>query len=370
MKRNKLVPAREVKVLDAQSGTVEAVVSTESRDRDGDVIRQSGWQLDDFNRHPVLLSSHNYGSLQSQIGTWTSMAIRGKRLVGKAQYFIGDGNAEADWAWKLIQRGVGAFSVGFIPDMALAEELDGNGMVPSYEFNGQTLLEVSQVTIPSNPDALQRMKALGVALDPAVARMVDEALREMPEPFDVESAAAIILERVKAALAEFRADIEGKVGAAEERAIEAALDRVADLLIRGAIPSHTTPKADEDAEWDAGAELREAEGRAELRRMHAWVDGGADPETKAAYKLPHHTAEGQVVWRGVAAAMSAFMGGRGGVDIPEADRRGVYAHLVRHYEQFDREPPDFESASTEAADKAAQDDEYKATLRRAFEWRD
>src|SRR3990170_1551322 len=111
------------------------------------------------------------------------------------------------------------------------------------------------------------------------------------------------------------------------------------LAFKGAIPPHTTPKADEGADWDAGAVLREIEGEAELRLVHAWVNSELDPEVKGAYKLPHHYADGRVVWRGVAAAGTALMGGRGGVDIPDADVAGVKRHLAGHYRQFDKVPP-------------------------------
>lgn len=114
------------------------------------------------------------------------------------------------------------------------------------------------------------------------------------------------------------------------------------LETKGAIGPHTTPKADEGADWDAGMAMREAdEDEAILRRMHAWVDEDADPDTKTAYKLPHHMPDGTVIWRGVAAAMGALLGARGGVAIPSDDRRGVYNHLSRHYSQFDKEPPEF-----------------------------
>lgn len=110
---------------------------------------------------------------------------------------------------------------------------------------------------------------------------------------------------------------------------------------KGAIGSHETAKAAESASWDAAAEVSAAEGAATLRKMHAWVDAEGDPEAKSSYKLPHHTTEGSVVWRGVAAAMGALMGSRGGVAIPSGDRRGVYAHLARHYAQFDKDVPEF-----------------------------
>jgi HK97 family phage prohead protease len=117
------------------------------------------------------------------------------------------------------------------------------------------------------------------------------------------------------------------------------------LAQKGAIPPHTTPKADENAPWDAAAEVRQAEGAEQLRQMHAWVDNEGDPEAKSSYKLPHHKASGEVVWRGVAAAMAALLGARGGVQIPESDRKGVYVHLERHYRQFEKEPPEFKSAA-------------------------
>jgi hypothetical protein len=37
--------------------------------------------------------------------------------------------------------------------------------------------------------------------------------------------------------------------------------------------------------------------------------------------------------------MNIMTGGRGGVDLPASEIRGVYEHLARHYEQFDEEPP-------------------------------
>lgn len=62
------------------------------------------------------------------------------------------------------------------------------------------------------------------------------------------------------------------------------------------------------------------------------------------YKLPHHLPDGTLVWKGVAAAMAALMGGRGGVDIPESDRREVFAHLSRHYREFGKEPPEYHAS--------------------------
>lgn len=119
----------------------------------------------------------------------------------------------------------------------------------------------------------------------------------------------------------------------------------ATIAAKAALPFVASPKAPEDAEWDGPMQMGMCEGMADLKAICAWVDPEGDPETKSSYKLPHHMAGEQhaVVWSGVRAAMGALMGGRGGVDIPDGDRRAVYNHLAKHYTQFDKEPPDFKA---------------------------
>lgn len=211
MIRHKLV-RYDTKVLDAKTGRVEAVVSSESPDRQGDVIRQQGWDMKQFMRHPVLLASHDYYDLRSQIGEWEAMEVKGKQLVGTARYYVGEGNEQADWGFNLASKGRAAFSVGFIPDMDKAKKLegdDGDDYFAHYEFCGQELLEVSHVTIPANADALQVIRS-AKGLHPAIAEIVDETLRDLKAPtsitissaFDSQGVALIdaIAERLAAAL--------------------------------------------------------------------------------------------------------------------------------------------------------------------------
>jgi len=211
MFRTKIVRP-ETKLLDEEEGRVSAVVSTETKDRDGDIIRVAGWDLKAFLQHPVLLSSHDYRSLRSVIGEWESMEVKGKRLVGTARYYIGTGkNDEADWGFELAKLGRAAFSVGFIPDMEKAEPIDGEaeGFLRPMEFNGQELLEVSHVSIPSNPDALQRMK--GAGLDPAIAEVVEEILTDHAEVeanADGQPGIDIRFDRVEALLEEIAAAVK------------------------------------------------------------------------------------------------------------------------------------------------------------------
>ena len=115
----------------------------------------------------------------------------------------------------------------------------------------------------------------------------------------------------------------------------------------GAIPPHSTNKETEEADWDAAAEVSAANGKSQLRRMHAWVDDEGDADVTQSYRLPHHQASGEVVWKGVAAAMSRLF--QSATQIPEADRQGVYTHLARHYRQFDKEAPELRTAEELAA---------------------
>lgn len=105
----------------------------------------------------------------------------------------------------------------------------------------------------------------------------------------------------------------------------------AGAIAKGAIPGHTTPKADPDMAWDAGAVLRAAPNdRRVLRRIHAWVDAEGDPDAKGSYKFPHHLVDGRVVLRGVNNGKARLSGS----SIPGGDKPGVEAHLNRHQRQF------------------------------------
>ncbi|HQD37281.1 MAG TPA: hypothetical protein PKV92_09330, partial [Thermodesulfovibrio thiophilus] len=90
----------EIKSVDTKNKTVEAVVSSQTTDRMKEVVLASAWKkrLSNYLNHPVLLSSHNYSDLSSQIGVAEEVKIKGDKLIAKFKYFVGEGNPEADWA--------------------------------------------------------------------------------------------------------------------------------------------------------------------------------------------------------------------------------------------------------------------------------
>jgi 2'-5' RNA ligase len=118
----------------------------------------------------------------------------------------------------------------------------------------------------------------------------------------------------------------------------------------GAVGTHDT--ATSDAEWDAGANEKRIDGPLTVdkaRAAYGWYDGGAveDGEMpKSAAKFLHHevSADGSVGAANLAAcsaAIGALHGARGGADIPDADRRGVYDHVAKHLRDAGHDPEPF-----------------------------
>ena len=142
-----------------------------------------------------------------------------------------------------------------------------------------------------------------------------------------------------------------------EETSEKKLEEETLMVTKGVIPFKDLGTLPESEPWDGPGEKAKAE-ISDLKLMCTWFDS-EKPDVKSSYKLPHHKAEGhKCVWRGVAAAMAALLGARGGVDIPEGDRKKVYNHLKKHYKQFDKEAPEFKLVEDQVL--AGLDDELHA----------
>jgi hypothetical protein len=138
------------------------IASTPDPDRHRTVLNQDNWHLDNFNANPIIGYQHNvYGDMCTTPDP--------DDVIGKGRAYIEDGlllvdvifDEESELARKIkskIKRGfLRTVSVGFIE---LGEGHRGNekeGEDKSlYYFDGQELLELSVVNIPSNPKAKQK----------------------------------------------------------------------------------------------------------------------------------------------------------------------------------------------------------------------
>ncbi len=164
----------EVKSVNQETGEVDLFIpmSTGAKDRVNEVILPEAFRktLKDFRKRPVMLSSHNYNDLRKQIGEFTSIRVSTDGLMAKPKYYINEGNEEADWGFKLAQKGMAAFSVGFIPlewDDNQESTASEPGKVdtkapPLRVYKLVELLEISQVCVPANREAIQGVRAKSI----------------------------------------------------------------------------------------------------------------------------------------------------------------------------------------------------------------
>jgi len=148
---------------------IEIIGSTGDMDRDEEVIDAKGWDLKNFKKNPVVLPSHDYR--QPAIGRATSVKLTDGKLMFKIEFPPEGDYPLADVFRKLYKGGfMKASSVGFIP----TEWIDGDGKKNPYRtYTKQELLEISLVTVPSNPNALVTSKGVEKAVQKGVLNAGD-----------------------------------------------------------------------------------------------------------------------------------------------------------------------------------------------------
>jgi len=277
-----------VEKVNEEDGVIEAAIaSTSVVDRTGDIIDQSGWDLSNFLKNPQFLWGHNLRDYRPPIGKVEKIWLEGDRLMFRPRFDLKDPFAKE--LFRKVKEGfLNAFSVGFNP-----LEIDGN------TFTKSELLEISLVAVPANQEALVVLR------DGGMKTMGWDDITE-------------------------EANKSKKV-----------------------VPFKATPTLPDSASWNANESKRRIKdwakktdgdiSFAKYRRAFAWFDH-ENSEKLTSYKLPHHDVRGSelvVNWRAVASAMASLLGARGGVNIPDSEKRGIYNHLKKHYAQYDRPVPEF-----------------------------
>lgn len=109
------------------------------------------------------------------------------------------------------------------------------------------------------------------------------------------------------------------------------------------------PLVDRNRRWNAAAaekRVRRWAGaengpNAKYRRAHLWYEAGREDDFTG-YKLPiADVVDGELkaVPRAIIAAAGVLDGARGGVDVPDSDRRKIRRQLDRYYDKMDETPP-------------------------------
>ena len=124
------------------SGKFEVIASSESVDRQGEIVVQEGIDIKNYMQNPVILFGHDYWSLP--ISKATEIVRQAGKTVVRGVFASAEANPLAQQVRKLYEEGIlKAVSIGFIP-----MEYNGNQITKSE------LLELSFVPVPANPEAL------------------------------------------------------------------------------------------------------------------------------------------------------------------------------------------------------------------------
>jgi len=136
------------------------VMSDESVDRMGDVIKVDGWKLSNFKRNPIALFNHNPNFV---VGKWHNLRTEDNALKGDLELAAFGTSERVDEIRRLVEAGIlKAVSVGFKP-LAKPEPRDGKDPWNGVTFSKQELIETSLVSVPANANALAIAKSLSTS---------------------------------------------------------------------------------------------------------------------------------------------------------------------------------------------------------------
>lgn len=207
---------------EGDSRKVIFTASTDAKDRHGTILNQNNWQLDNFNRNGIIGYNHEvYGSMfggsnpDDIIGTGRAWTENGELLV-EVDFEPADINEKAEKIFRKVQHGsLKAVSVGFAPvgEGHQGRKADGED-TSAYYFEGQELVELSIVNVPSNPEAVKR------SLDESAINYIIENIELLGE--DNRGKIADKLNELRAV-----ADAEAEAKAKEESSqVTAALNKL------------------------------------------------------------------------------------------------------------------------------------------------
>ena len=153
LKKTKLF-THAVKSIDEEARKATFVISTDEKDRMGEVVEQS-WDLENYKKNPIVLFGHDPSKPSYVLGKATEIVADkdgDKNVTLGTVQFAEEGTSEdADTVWKLVKQGIlRTVSVGFIPHTfkKLADDDDTDVLADNE------LLEFSIVPIPANPSAV------------------------------------------------------------------------------------------------------------------------------------------------------------------------------------------------------------------------
>lgn len=171
---------------------IEHLITNETKDRYGDIVRAKGVDLKQFKRNPTIQFAHDYKSppVGKSIKVWYDSEDKSIKSWGLFFDDTVDKTGRSDAVFSLIVAGgMPACSIGFMPVETYrpktAEERDTIGLgEDGVEFRKSELLEYSPCPVGANPDALQNAMKDMSKRTMEVVRDNEEAFKHvLPEDF-------------------------------------------------------------------------------------------------------------------------------------------------------------------------------------------
>jgi HK97 family phage prohead protease len=153
----------ELRATDEERRMVEFVASTGAVDTYGTVLPPDMWDLARYARNGVVGYQHDIyysDDPDNVIGRGEAYTAGGELLI-RIFFEPAELNPKADKVYRKVLFGsINAVSVGFRATAPGHWGRKADGEDPDvYYYNGQELMEVSVVNVPSNPDAVKRSAA-------------------------------------------------------------------------------------------------------------------------------------------------------------------------------------------------------------------
>ena len=173
----RIIKTGELRAVDGlNEREFEFVISNESVDRHGTVVRADGLSLEDYERNPIVAYNHNThgGDPDTIIGT--SKAWReGTETIARLTLEPEGENPIADKVARKLKNGtLRSASIGFMAEAGHWGS-ERNGEDPDvFYFDRTSLHEWSVVSVPSNKDAVKRS-------DESIERYLADHPKEEPQ---------------------------------------------------------------------------------------------------------------------------------------------------------------------------------------------
>ncbi len=232
--------------------------SDESVDRYGDVVRQAGWDLENFRKNPVIMLNHDYSRLPVASGIKVWIDPEAKKLKMWILFPDADISEDSDRAFRLAKAGfMKASSVGFIPKQTgnlTIKEKEAIGMPPwGVEFLSQELLEHTLCGVPANPNAIQEAITKNIVSRTELKSWV----KNIPEEPIKTYTETEVAEKIEKAISDFSSTVEEKAGAVLSKknkkiiedaisALKTASDTLTNLLEATNTDDSNMPENDDD----------------------------------------------------------------------------------------------------------------------------